>query len=251
MQHEIVKEHFDKTVASYKKSYQEILPSFKIRRAKVYELLNNCPCEMVLDAGCGPGVMLEENWNTKKMEFYGIDIAEEMIALCKQQYGHLPNVHFEVGNIEKLNFPDDYFDCIICMGVLEYLDDYQSAVKEMKRVVKKGGVIIMTLPNKFSPYRLYYHNVYMKIGNLVKKCLKKPVPKLIFHREFTEKRFLSFLKHNELFPEKVVYYNFRLIVSPFDVVLPRATKFFSNALEFLETSVFRWLGTGFIVKAKK
>ncbi len=50
------------------------------------------------------------------------------------------------GNVYALNFSDNYFDSVICLEVLEYVTDLELALSEIKRVMKKGGVGIISLP---------------------------------------------------------------------------------------------------------
>jgi SAM-dependent methyltransferase len=47
---------------------------------------------------------------------------------------------------EKLDFPDNSFDSVLCLEVFEYLDKYEIALKEIQRVVKPGGMACITMP---------------------------------------------------------------------------------------------------------
>lgn len=51
------------------------------------------------------------------------------------------------GDIEQgLNYPADYFDAVVCFEVLEYLDRYEQAIAEILRLLKPGGVLLLSVP---------------------------------------------------------------------------------------------------------
>ena len=51
------------------------------------------------------------------------------------------------GDIEKgLNYPDNYFDSILCLEVVEYLNDFPKATREMYRLIKPGGAALLSIP---------------------------------------------------------------------------------------------------------
>ena len=55
---------------------------------------------------------------------------------------------FAQGDKENLNFPNEYFDVVIALGLLEYLEDRDIAIKEIVRVVRKRSNILVTVPYK-------------------------------------------------------------------------------------------------------
>lgn len=120
---------------------------FHVRRDRVLQLL---PKQLgrVLDVGCGPGVMTEVVLERGGV-FDGVDLSPEMISEAKEKFGHLPNVRFNVGNIESIEANDDTYDQLICMAVIEYLKTPDRALAEMARVLKPGGVAIITMPKRW------------------------------------------------------------------------------------------------------
>ena len=132
--------------------------SFVIRRQRVCELLDDFIGARVLDIGCGPGVMVPEMAN-RGMEYFGVDASPEMIRQAEQTFGHMRGVRLSTGRIENLRFPDSHFDAVICMGVIEYLADEHAAIRELARVTKPHGILIVTLPNRLNPYRLWSRRV--------------------------------------------------------------------------------------------
>jgi len=54
-----------------------------------------------------------------------------------------------VGSVYELPFKDNEFDIVLCMVVMEHLEDPQKAILEMKRVLKQGGIILVSVPFMF------------------------------------------------------------------------------------------------------
>jgi ubiquinone/menaquinone biosynthesis C-methylase UbiE len=102
----------------------------------------------VLDAGCGAGHYMKEMIDYG-FDAYGVDISKQMVEVTKSNVKHDENIEANVlcSDCEFLPFPDNYFDIITCIGVLEYNSDEVGVLKELKRVIKDNGYIIFTLPN--------------------------------------------------------------------------------------------------------
>lgn len=101
----------------------------------------------ILDAGCGPGevsaALIDSGYDV-----WGVDIAEPMILHARRR---CTSDQFRVGDIEDMPFPDNTFDAIVCLGVIEYLDADHDALKEIARVLKPGGRAIISTPNAVCP----------------------------------------------------------------------------------------------------
>lgn len=96
-----------------------------------------------LDVGCGAGCLLEELHNIKQVDSYGVDIAPESIAFCKQR--GLENVI--LSSAEDLPFDSKMFDLIISLDVLEHISDDEKAIRECYRTLKIGGLAILAVPS--------------------------------------------------------------------------------------------------------
>jgi 2-polyprenyl-3-methyl-5-hydroxy-6-metoxy-1,4-benzoquinol methylase len=97
----------------------------------------------IIDMGCGEGIALEKM--TKAFpgkEVIGADLEEENIEICRR-YG-LKAVYSDIYN---LALRDERFDVCLCIDVLEHLKRPADAVKELHRVIKAGGRIIIVIPN--------------------------------------------------------------------------------------------------------
>jgi SAM-dependent methyltransferase len=100
----------------------------------------------VLDCGCGPGsITVDFAEIVAPGLVVGVDIAEEQLAGARSlaaQRG-ISNVRFERGDIYELPFPDQSFDAAFANHVIEHLSDPVRALKEVRRVLKPGGVVGM------------------------------------------------------------------------------------------------------------
>jgi SAM-dependent methyltransferase len=96
----------------------------------------------ILDAGCGTGAILQRLGNSDKN--FGIDLAPEAIAICRER--GLENVR--QADICDLPFADNSFDAVICSSVIyhEWVSDVGAAIREMRRVLSPGGVLIVNVP---------------------------------------------------------------------------------------------------------
>src|SRR5438874_7403273 len=96
----------------------------------------------VLDVGCGTGAILEQLGNPGKN--VGIDLAPDAISFCRQR--GLNNVR--EGDICALPFSDNSFDAVICSSVLyhQWVGDVAGAVREMHRVLRPNGVLLINVP---------------------------------------------------------------------------------------------------------
>ncbi len=122
------------------------------RRDVVLNLLSKCLDRQgaVLDVGCGSGALVASMAEMGHL-VHGVDLSPGMVAKARtyvSEQGLNPD-NIQSAAVEKLPFDDNTFDVVTCVGVLEYVCDEKAALTELKRVVKKDGRIILTMPNIF------------------------------------------------------------------------------------------------------
>ncbi len=105
----------------------------------------------VLDVGFGLGYGLNI-LSIKASEVRGVDVDEKAYEYCKSTYlGKNPKlVEIKIYNGYDLDYPDNYFEIVTCIDVLEHVKDYDKLLKEMMRVAKKG--IFISTPNRRPEY---------------------------------------------------------------------------------------------------
>ena len=244
--------HFDRIADHYRAEYEAETPAglaFRMRRQVVLDLLGSGP-GTVLDVGCGPGVMVEPLLS-RGWTFWGIDPAPAMIAACTAG----PNVHLAVGSAERLAFSDEQFDAVICMGVIERISDDTSALREMLRVLKPGGILIVTAPHRFSP-SLAWRNliVYPVVGALrplySRLAGARSAAVIRGHRSYSRKSLGRLLESAGAIVTDTQYCVITL-PAPIPALLPRAAMRIMRWAEATLRNPVRGLGTAVVVRAHK
>lgn len=94
----------------------------------------------ILDVGCGTGANLLMLSNYGDAE--GVDISEDALAFCRER--GLEKV--KLGAAEKLPYEDGTFDLVTALDVVEHLDDDLAGLREMRRVLRPGGRVLLFVP---------------------------------------------------------------------------------------------------------
>lgn len=96
----------------------------------------------VIDVACGPGFLTKEiAKRSKKIKVFGIDCSTSAIALAKNNCKKMKNVFLKKGDIDRLDFPNEKFNLVICKDSLHHFNNPAIAIKEMARITKPKGVI--------------------------------------------------------------------------------------------------------------
>jgi len=95
----------------------------------------------ILDVGCGAG-NLSRNLADKGYEMSSVDFSEDAIKYCKGR----GLADARVGDAANLPFHNNIFDGAVASEILEHIEDDSRALKEIYRVLKPGGVLVITVP---------------------------------------------------------------------------------------------------------
>ena len=261
--------YFDEVAASYADRYEEQTPggyALRVRRQRLLELLDGCSGKL-LDVGCGPGVMAQEMLD-KGFDFWGVDAAPAMIDEARQRFTDHEQAHFSVADATSLPYPDGFFDIVTCIGVLDHADNHNAAIKEMTRVLQPGGTLVISFPNAVGPYAawkgLVFYPAVALVRPVVYRLLRRlPLPSL-YHRGFDIKSVVSYLARHQTPATAarsiaahdaqvidIVYFNYNIFLSPLDELFPGVAVRVSRWLERRRFGLLKWLGAGFLVKARK
>jgi SAM-dependent methyltransferase len=111
--------------------------------------------EKVLDLGCGCGRILR-HWNWMQgPRFYGTDINPDLIHWCQAKLSNL--AEFKTNKlVPPLEYPDEYFDFVYSISVFTHLSEHlqKDWMRELRRVLKKEGVLLITVHGKGRIYDL-------------------------------------------------------------------------------------------------
>ena len=95
----------------------------------------------ILDVGCGVGILLTEA-AAQGWEAYGVDVSGDCVETARRR-------GFSVfhGEVHEATFPDNFFDVVCAVEVLEHVNDPAAVLREIHRVLRRGGVIWGTTPH--------------------------------------------------------------------------------------------------------
>src|SRR3989344_7319378 len=135
------KDHMDKL---YKSKNPVVGYINRERLESIIKLLDKNKKIKILDAGCGEGHLLEKIFNKGYKNLYGADITKIALESAKKRV----KAKFFLQDLGKLRFKDNFFDVVICTEVIEHIENYKKVINELKRVLKKNGLFIITFPNE-------------------------------------------------------------------------------------------------------
>lgn len=149
--------------------------------------------DRILDLGCGEGRHVISAYLEAEVDAIGIDLCLKDLKLTREKFEPFR----EMGNKNKLfalasanalqlPFADNTFDKVICSEVLEHIPDYESALVEIKRVLKPGGQFCASVP-RFWPEWLCWHfsdDYHENEGGHVRIFLEKQLRRKIENQGF-------------------------------------------------------------------
>jgi 2-polyprenyl-3-methyl-5-hydroxy-6-metoxy-1,4-benzoquinol methylase len=142
----------------WEQRYQK--PAFKARLRAIEECLagHDLHGQHWLDAGCGSGTLARYLFEDGA-DVLGVDAAEEMITLARELAIAMHDeptrqLRFEhITTIAHLPLADQSLDGILCSSVLEYVPDPAACLTEFARVVRPGGLVVVSVANRNSLVR--------------------------------------------------------------------------------------------------
>src|SRR3972149_3364921 len=189
-----VRNYFSSVATKYHNSYETETP-LTIRLKKVIEMLGKHDIVRIksfLDIGCGTGELARRIYSVNKCKVNAVDLSKDMIKVAKSLTPRNFKIKFSTGNIEKLDFADESFDTVTSVGVFEYLENDENALKQIHRILKDDGVVIIELRNElFSLFSMNRHtiNLFLKRAGLNELKINDGYPfKRRAHNPFSFKR---------------------------------------------------------------
>lgn len=116
-------------------------------RPEVLRLAGDVEGRRVLDAGCGHGPLFRE-LRTRGAVVSGFDLSPAMVELARQRLGDDADVR--VGDLAApLPYADHEFDLVVVSLALHYVEDWGPTLKELRRVLRPGGRLIVSVIHPF------------------------------------------------------------------------------------------------------
>lgn len=97
----------------------------------------------LLDIGCAAGHFLLGMRMRGEWELYGVELSDEVAGIARQRH----NLNVVTGTLEEAGYPDAFFDAITMWDVLEHLHDPTGSLREIHRILKPGGLLVIRVPN--------------------------------------------------------------------------------------------------------
>ncbi|MGE4232829.1 MAG: methyltransferase domain-containing protein [Bacteriovoracia bacterium] len=151
--------------------------------------------DRVLNIGCFDGG-LERHFLKNVSSCVGIDVNKDALEFAQKNKPN--NAEFLYAKSENLPFEDNSFNKIFMLDVLEHVNDEKKSLKEVFRVLKPGGLFILSVPNDFLNF-LDPDNLTRDVRNFVRKYIrKKELLSHPDHRHYGEKDLRSLLSDFEI-----------------------------------------------------
>jgi ubiquinone/menaquinone biosynthesis C-methylase UbiE len=153
------KSHFDEMSSDYSNELGEYTEPMHYALIKELDGKN---FKMLLDVGCGSGIFLSMVLNKFDVKVSGIDISPGMIEKSKELLDGRADL--KVGDSEHLPWNDRSFDVVTCSASFHHYPSPEFVLKEMKRVLKADGILMIADP--FTPNNLlrFFVNILMKFS---------------------------------------------------------------------------------------
>ena len=149
---EVKEKLFDEWPEKYDRWFETPIGALvkKYENELLLDLLQPQPEERILDVGCGTGIFTL-NILGYGPHITGLDISYPMLRQAERKTKGL-SFRAVAGDMRFLPFADGCFDKVVSMTALEFITDGHTAVEDLFRVTKKGGLVVVTTLNSLSPW---------------------------------------------------------------------------------------------------
>jgi ubiquinone/menaquinone biosynthesis C-methylase UbiE len=217
----------------------------------------------ILDVGCGPG-QLVLSLSRRGYQAWGIDISRSMVDQAKaliDSQGIGAHDQVMVGDIEELRFDDEFFDVVVASGVIEYQKNDDVSLREMRRVLRPGGALILNVTARVSYTGLLEAgyaalkkiDVVRSVLNGVKDGIFKRGPVIVVpaRRTHSPRKFDRTLENYGFRKLDHRYFHFAPLPIPLDFPFASIGKSAGKWMERFSHTSLGPLGRGYIVMATK
>lgn len=97
----------------------------------------------LLDIGCSYGLFLNAARTSGMTNIYGVEMSKDACVYCKDTL----KLNVFCGNVQEAAFPDNYFDIICAIEVIEHLENPRDFILRVNKILKPGGILYIATPN--------------------------------------------------------------------------------------------------------
>ena len=132
---------FNKWAKTYDNFFNHLF--FSHSNKKVANLISFSKNSSILDVGSGTGILIEQLVSKKNLKINGLDLSPEMVKISKEKFRKNKNVTITLGSAVKMPFKNSSFDYVTCSHSFHHHSNSLQSLKEMYRVLKPRGKIII------------------------------------------------------------------------------------------------------------
>lgn len=137
----------------------------KNRVSKILELASHPGESTILDLGCGEGYLLSLIPNAQ--DVVGLDISNRALGKAKDYLKSHPQINLLCGDGQILCFKDNSFDIVICSEMIEHVPDPKLVIKEIHRILKPNGILVVSIPDEMRIKKIMRIMCYLKLDKLL------------------------------------------------------------------------------------
>jgi ubiquinone/menaquinone biosynthesis C-methylase UbiE len=191
----------------------------------VLDEVNAQPGQKILDVGCGDGIWTNYLADATTAEIHGLDVSKHDLTIAKKRAKQSNvTVHYHLEDATKMSFKANSFDTVFSISTLEHTDNDDPIFKEMYRVLKPGGKLIVSMPtDRVLPIVKWW----LKLPKPLRFFLQTPIQQANSEKEFVKLVNTKFV-HNRLYTlasvkkkfkqAKIAYSHHRYHISFFGLV---------------------------------
>lgn len=142
--------------------------AYKRRVRTMCEYLDPQPGERILDCGCGMGFYLRTLSTLARADYTGLDGNAETLAFTREALAGR-GIPLTRGDVLRLPYADASFDKVLLSEVLEHLPDDRQGLAELRRVLRPGGTLALTVPHR--DYSFWYD----PINRVAEGVFRRPI----------------------------------------------------------------------------
>ena len=143
----------------YAPAYSKVLPKISFYSDSVNRIVESVEgYYRILDSGCGPGI-ITERLAEKGHEVVGIDNDKTMLEYAEKRLAAFPNVRLEQQDTYSLAFDSETFDGVISHNVLYFIEDPTKVLKEIYRILKFNGILVLVGPKPNPDFGLLFRKI--------------------------------------------------------------------------------------------
>jgi len=205
----------------------------------------------LLDVGCGNGAFTIPIGSSFD-EVHGYDMQAHNIEAFEERIGSGSKFHPHLASASSLNFPNGYFDAVLSIETLEHVDDLQAVANECGRVLRRGGEMVLTVPNRWYPIEGHGGTIFGKTYSRLPLVNYFPwLHRRVAHARVFTVRSLDALFCPRGFERREYCYlwpTFEHGGGPLHARIQRAARWLYPVMRFFEASSLRMFGASIVIR---